>query len=64
MDSNKMREIDLIDTISSIRQSNNFLWMDILRLAFKSNPKEAKKIFKSITENDEIINKLSKELCK
>ena len=64
MDSNKMREIDLIDTISSIRQSNNFLWMDILRLAFKNNPKEAKKIFKSITENDEIINKLSKELCK
>jgi len=54
----------IISQISDIRVNNNKCWMDILRLAFKNNEAEAKNIFKSITDNDGKINKLSKELCK
>jgi hypothetical protein len=52
-----------IDKIFEIRKKNNICWMNLLKLAFKENPKEAKKIFKQITNNDKKINELSKELC-
>lgn len=54
----------IINKISEIRVNNNKCWMQLLEISFKYAPKEAKKIFKDITENDEKINKLSKELCK
>ena len=54
----------IINDISKIRVNNNKCWMAILELAFKENPKEAKKIFKQITLNDKKINELSKKLCK
>ena len=34
----------IIDQIQNVRKKNNQNWMDILRLAFKSNPKKASKI--------------------
>lgn len=60
----KKERSKIIDQISEVRKNNNVCWMDLLKLAFQSNPDEAKKIFKKITENDKQINDLSKELCK
>lgn len=60
----KRERSKIIDQISEVRKNNNVCWMDLLKLAFQSNPDEAKKIFKKITENDKEINDLSKELCK
>jgi hypothetical protein len=56
-------KITIIDQISEVRKNNNICWMDLLKLAFQSNPYEAKKIFKKITDNDKQINELSRELC-
>jgi hypothetical protein len=62
---NKIKNYDnIINQISEIRKINNENWMNILRLCFISNPIEAKKIFKNITDNDKAINKLSRSLCK
>lgn len=57
-------DINIIGEISKTRAKNNKCWMNILKLAFKHAPDEAKEIFAEITENDWKINKLSKELCK
>jgi len=53
---------DIINQIQEIRTRNNKNWMDILRLAFKHAPDEAKKIIANITECDAEINRLSKKL--
>jgi hypothetical protein len=36
----------IIDQIEKIRSKNNVNWMDILRLVFKLDPKNASKIMK------------------
>lgn len=54
----------VIQQISEVRKANNICWMELLSIAFKYAPEEAKKIFKQITTNDKQINKLSKDLCK
>lgn len=54
----------IIDKIQKVRKNNNTAWMDLLRLAFKHAPDEAKKIFSQITKNDKKINELSQELSK
>ena len=38
--------------IEKVRSKNNKNWIDILRLAFKHSPNEAKKIFKEIVKKD------------
>jgi len=53
---------DPIDQIAEVRAKNNTNWMDMLRLAFKENPIEAKKIMKRINECDVEISKLFKEV--
>lgn len=57
------RHATIINDIEKIRVKNNKLWMDLLRLAFKNSPEQAKTIFTQITDNDSEISKLSKELC-
>ena len=52
----------IINEISKIRKRNNKNWMDILRLAFKHAPREAGFIMKDITECDQSITELTKEL--
>ena len=52
----------IINKISLIRSKNNINWMDILRLAFKSSPTEAKKIMVKIYQDDTKISKLIKKL--
>jgi hypothetical protein len=55
---------ELINKIAKIRVTNNKNWMDILRLAFRENDKEAQKIMNRITQCDQQISLLCKELGK
>ncbi len=54
----------IINQIQRIRSKNNVNWMDILRLAFKLDPNEAKKIMKKINYDDKKISKLLSNLGK
>ena len=49
-DKNKQIEhyLKIIDEIEKVRTRNNVNWMDVLRLAFKHSPEEAKKIYRII----------------
>lgn len=55
--------LKIIDKIERIRSKNNVNWMNILRLAFKLDPKKASKIMKRINYDDKkisyLLNKLS-----
>tara|TARA_Y100000593_G_C4214082_1_gene288308 strand:- start:254 stop:445 length:192 start_codon:yes stop_codon:yes gene_type:complete len=59
----KRTDLEIIDEIQSIRSQNNANWMDILRLAFKYAPDEARILQKRITDMDSRIQTLSKELA-
>ena len=50
MKNNKYQNI--INKIEKIRSKNNVNWMNILRLAFKLDPKAASKIMKKINYDD------------
>ena len=56
--------LKIIDKIEKIRSKNNVNWMNILRLAFKLDPKKASKIMSKINGDDKkisITNQLSKK---
>ena len=40
--------LKIINQIEKTRKKNNKNWMDILKLGFRYNPKESKKILKEI----------------
>ncbi len=54
----------IINKIQKIRSKNNVNWMNLLRLAFKLDPKSAAKIMKKINYDDKRISDLLKELSK
>lgn len=56
--------MNILNKIKEIRTNNNILWMEILRLALGSNPKETKKILKGIFKNDRTINTNLKKLIR
>ena len=58
------RYLKIISKIEKIRSKNNVNWMDILRLAFKLDPKEASKIMKKINHDDKQIATLLSKLAK
>jgi RimJ/RimL family protein N-acetyltransferase len=53
----------IIDAIQQVRNKNNVNWMDILRIAFKYAPEETRDVFKRITDSDDEIGKLSRQLA-
>jgi len=53
----------IINEIQKIRAKNNTHWMDVVKLAFKIAPDEARAIFKKIKYCDERVNELLKELA-
>lgn len=57
-----MTDQEIINEIEKIRSKNNINWMNILRLAFKHSPKEARKIISKINEDDGEISNLLKLL--
>lgn len=61
---NVEEKLKIIDEIQKIRTKNNVNWMDILRLAFRSNPEEAKKLVRKINDEDSRISELFSELGK
>jgi|TARA_B110000879_G_C10796574_1_gene364911 hypothetical protein len=54
----------IIDKIERIRSKNNTNWMQILRISFKSSPKETAKVLSKIYLDDKKINGLAKKLLK
>lgn len=60
--SNIKKYLKIIDKIEKVRTKNNSNWMDILRLALKSSPKEAIKIMMQINEKDKKISSLLTKL--
>ena len=59
----KKSDEDIINEIQKIRTKNNTHWMDVVKLAFRLSPKEAREIFKKIKYCDYKINELLKELA-
>ena len=53
---------NVINSIEKIRSKNNKNWMDIMRLAFKHAPNQAKALVKKINLHDQKISKLLKKL--
>ncbi len=58
----KMTDLEIIDEIEKIRSKNNINWMNILRLAFKNSPEEARSIISKINIDDQRISSLLKKL--
>ena len=56
-------DLEIIDEIQKVRGKNNVNWMDILRIAFTHAPEETREVFKRITNDDNLINELSKQLA-
>jgi hypothetical protein len=55
---------NIINQIEKVRKKNNSNWMDILRVAFRADPKESSKILSRIYSDDQKISKLAKQLTK
>lgn len=56
------RALKIVDRIEKIRSKNNINWMNLLRLAIKTNHDETMKIVSSIFRDDQRISKLAKKL--
>ena len=56
--------LKIIDKIEKIRSKNNVNWMNVLRLAFKLNANQAKKIMQKINYDDKKISQLLNKLSK
>ena len=54
--------LKFISQIENIRKKNNINWMNILRIAFKNNPKATAKVMSKIYSDDKRIGKLVKKL--
>tara|TARA_X000000950_G_C13762980_1_gene597655 strand:+ start:871 stop:1062 length:192 start_codon:yes stop_codon:yes gene_type:complete len=60
----KNNYLKIIGQIEKIRSKNNVNWMNILRLAFRLDPKSSIKIMKKINYDDKKISELLKKLTK
>ena len=52
----------IIDEVERVRTRNNVNWMDVLRLAFRYAPDEARELIKKINQEDGKISKLLSKL--
>jgi RimJ/RimL family protein N-acetyltransferase len=62
--SNFKKYESIISQIEKIRSKNNSNWMDILKIAFKNDPKASAKVMSKIYMDDQKISKLAKKLGK
>ena len=58
----KKNYIKIINQIQKARSRNNTNWMNILKLAFRLDPKNASKIMKKINSDDKKISKLLRKI--
>lgn len=56
--------LKIIDQIENVRAKNNLNWMNILRIAFRTDPDAAKKCFRKINRQDKRISRLVEKLCR
>ncbi len=59
----KLTDMEIIDKIQHIRSKNNVNWMDILRLAFRDSPEEARQLMGKVNEYDGEIAALIRQLA-
>ena len=59
----KLTDMEIIDKIQHIRSKNNVNWMDILRLAFRDSPEEARQLMGKVNEYDGEIAALLRQLA-
>ena len=59
----KRTDLEILSEVENIRSKNNVNWMDILRLAFKHAPEEARVLMGRVNEYDGRISDLLKELA-
>lgn len=59
----KMTDLEIIDEVEKVRTKNNKNWMDILRVAFKHAPEEARPILAEINKSDGQISRLLDQLA-
>jgi len=59
-----MTDLEIIDELERAREKNNINWMNILRLAFKNSPSEARKIISEINKKDNEISLILDRLSK
>ena len=52
----------IIDEVERVRTRNNVNWMDVLRLAFRHAPDEARELMRKINREDDKISGLFKQL--
>jgi len=55
--------LKIIDEVERVRTRNNVNWMDVLRLAFRHAPGEARGLMKKINQEDDRISALLKQLA-
>jgi len=58
-----MTDMEIVDEIQRIRSVNNGVWMNLVRLALRVAPKEAKAFFNEITDNDQKVSALLRQLA-
>lgn len=61
MSEDKMK---IIDEIERVRTTNNVNWMNLLRLAFRVAPDDAKDLVRKINDSDMKISELFARLAK
>ena len=54
--------LKIISKIESVRKKNNVNWMNILRIAFKHDPKKTASVMAKIYTDDQKISNLVKKL--
>ena len=54
----------IFDKIENVRKKNNKNWMNILRVAYESNPKKTILILNNILSKDSALIKLANQLKK
>jgi len=60
----KKKELKIFNRIENIRSKNNKNWMDLLRLAYDSNPNKTLSILSKIISKDQALVKLASQLKK
>ena len=59
----QMTDLEIIDAVEEVRTKNNKNWMDVLRIAFKHAPEEARPVLAEINKSDSQISKLLDKLA-
>jgi hypothetical protein len=54
--------LEIISQIENMRKKNNVNWMNILRIAFKNNPRATARVMSKIYSDDKRIGILVKKL--